>query len=494
MATPRRESPDRLRSGSGSISTSPLTISLPARNGSPVQLRRSDSPVDERSRLSPTLVRSFNPNDPESRERQRTLDADIARQLSRARQSSVSISSDVVSPFHSGPSAHVDHPVLAAPDLPSFTEDEEREFDAARVGGAGSAPPTVDGVGDLDGKSDFFPAGTETDGGLLEGRYERPDDPLPVPDAQDAFLPPMYQHVAPAGFEFGPMEEFASEEKRRLGLESPSETPGGLRWMDLPAARRFGASSNGAGPSRLAADGDGAGAAGADETASMAGTDNGEGPSFRRVRQRKISQSAMLPRRGGKKTALFEGTAGAPPPSLTPGVASRGVPGASAASSYENVFGHSSGPPPGGQGHDRPYRFSFYSNALSATIHARSLAELPADGQTFEQLFRGYHTGADLADASVPPSAHPSHVPSAAGTPAQASHMPHGRKVSAAQSYAPAVGRMSAADPVPGYAMPGNGALHQKGMPGGPSGDANTWWLDVLNPTDEEMKMLSKVW
>ncbi|KAE9386779.1 hypothetical protein BT96DRAFT_1005761 [Gymnopus androsaceus JB14] len=32
-------------------------------------------------------------------------------------------------------------------------------------------------------------------------------------------------------------------------------------------------------------------------------------------------------------------------------------------------------------GHDRPYRFSFYSNALSSTIHARSLSELPADGQ-----------------------------------------------------------------------------------------------------------------
>ena len=42
-----------------------------------------------------------------------------------------------------------------------------------------------------------------------------------------------------------------------------------------------------------------------------------------------------------------------------------------------------------GHGHDRPYRFSFYSNALNATIHARTLSELPSEGQSFEDLFTG---------------------------------------------------------------------------------------------------------
>jgi len=74
-------------------------------------------------------------------------------------------------------------------------------------------------------------------------------------------------------------------------------------------------------------------------------------------------------------------------------------------------------------GHDRPYRFSFHSNALPSAIHARSLGELPADGQTFEQLFSG---------VTSPPA-------------------------------------------------------------GSSDSDNNTWWLDILNPTDEEMKMLSKV-
>ncbi|ETW83532.1 cora metal ion transporter [Heterobasidion irregulare TC 32-1] len=85
-------------------------------------------------------------------------------------------------------------------------------------------------------------------------------------------------------------------------------------------------------------------------------------------------------------------------------------------------------PPTGaGTGHDRPYRFSFYSNSLSATIHARSLSELPAEGQTFEDLFGG-----------------------ASKT-----------------------------------------ALNDQRLGNDPEGQ--TWWLDVLSPTDEEMKMLSRV-
>ncbi|KDQ64459.1 hypothetical protein JAAARDRAFT_118292 [Jaapia argillacea MUCL 33604] len=117
--------------------------------------------------------------------------------------------------------------------------------------------------------------------------------------------------------------------------------------------------------------------------------------------------------------ALFEGQTGAPPPSFSPG-------SFGAIPSYE----HFNGSVPGvglGQGHDRPYRFSFYSNALSATIHARSLSELPADGQTFQQLFSGVE------------------APTAGGS----------------------VGMSDT--------------------------DSNTWWLDVLSPTDDEMKMLSKV-
>ncbi|TRM67897.1 hypothetical protein BD626DRAFT_394767 [Schizophyllum amplum] len=104
-------------------------------------------------------------------------------------------------------------------------------------------------------------------------------------------------------------------------------------------------------------------------------------------------------------------------------------------------------PPPGilNTGHDRPYRFSFYSNALNATIHARSLSELPADGQTFQDLFSG-----------LPAPQQQNRPSSFASTDKRQSRLRH---------------------PM---------ALTQ-------DAEVNTWWLDVQNPTDEEMRTLSKV-
>ncbi|KAH9959833.1 hypothetical protein BC827DRAFT_1134096 [Russula dissimulans] len=124
--------------------------------------------------------------------------------------------------------------------------------------------------------------------------------------------------------------------------------------------------------------------------------------------------------------ALFEGIPGpgAPPASLARGIA----PPLSVVPSFADLPSTTGD----GVGHDRPYRFSFYSNALSATIHARTLSELPADGQSFEDLFTGV-----------------------------------------------------------GAQGESGGGMHKNFGKTGPEG--HTWWLDVLSPTDEEMKMLSKV-
>ncbi|KIY52297.1 cora-domain-containing protein [Fistulina hepatica ATCC 64428] len=89
-------------------------------------------------------------------------------------------------------------------------------------------------------------------------------------------------------------------------------------------------------------------------------------------------------------------------------------------------------------GHDRPYRFSFYSNALSATIHAKSLSELPAEGQS-----------------PVPGTG------DAKGSSDQ-THKLGAQKSTSAVSTVPA------------------------------DSDVTTWWLDIQNPTEEEMKMLGK--
>ena len=139
--------------------------------------------------------------------------------------------------------------------------------------------------------------------------------------------------------------------------------------------------------------------------------------------------------------------------------------------SYDHI--HPTAGLPGGilnTGHDRPYRFSFYSNALSATIHARSLSELPAEGQTFEQLFAGFHHHTkDAAPKAFSPPYH--------ATP----------KLGNQHLGAEASSYFSSANPSIGIGPPGGGTGINN------DSDINTWWLDVQSPTDEEMKMLSKV-
>ena len=127
----------------------------------------------------------------------------------------------------------------------------------------------------------------------------------------------------------------------------------------------------------------------------------------------------------------------------------------------------------------RPYRFSFYSNALPSTIHARSLAEIPAEGQTFEELFVGHQT--DDQDSSGPDSRGPISPP---GTGA---HTPVNAQSSRASTNGARPG---------GIAMSqGNGQDRIKGgmMRTEVDAESNSWWLDVLCPTDAEMKVLSKV-
>jgi len=145
------------------------------------------------------------------------------------------------------------------------------------------------------------------------------------------------------------------------------------------------------------------------------------------------------PQRRGK-LAMFEGTAGAPPASLP---SAPSFPNRRAASMFEEPYG------------DRPekvderYRYSFYSNGLGTAIHAKTLSDLPSPGQTF----------ADLFQRSGPPSA-PTHQ-SGAATPSDGA------------------GDRSA-----------NGA---SGTLPTDEDEPSTWWLDVLCPTDDEMRLLSKV-
>ncbi|KIO30966.1 hypothetical protein M407DRAFT_68675 [Tulasnella calospora MUT 4182] len=289
------------------------------------------------------------------------------------------------------------------------------------------------------------------------------------------------------------MEQFAAEEKNRLGLTSPAlpgaQGPLGSSSTGAELRRRLAQAANanlgGAGPSGPApeysetAQNGHAGAVVV--TSSEGGEADGRGPSpssFVKKRQRKLSQSNSTPRRQGK-LAMFEGHSGS----------STNLPNGFS-STLPIAPPHLPSPlSTQGPGHDRPYRFSFYSNALPHTIHARSLGELPAEGQSFEELFVG--RGGESAEATRPNSRlSRTAVGSATGTATPADDN----------------GGAKALPKDGGFGGNGKAAMNRLfgassgggGGRGGPSRadlDPNetTWWLDVTCPTEEEMRMLSKV-
>lgn len=242
-------------------------------------------------------------------------------------------------------------------------------------------------------------------------------------------------------FDFGMLEEWGKDEKVALGLNGASASAG------------VGATGPKGGPAvertrtmESRQDGEMLVGSFGDLEAGTGGNAGDEEHHFIRRRQRKLSQSNSGPmaRRQGK-LALFEGGgAAASIASPTPpnGKIQQAVPfhlGSNRPSLDFSSANADKFPAPtnsAAAGAERPYRFSFYSNALPATIHARSLSELPAEGQTFEELFRG-----EGAESS-----------SEGGTA---------------------------------------GGKDHSGLKN--NGEETTWWLDVLCPTDEEMRMLSRV-
>ncbi|KAL5527704.1 hypothetical protein ACEPAG_6505 [Sanghuangporus baumii] len=426
-------------------------------------------------RRSPTLVRSVDPNDPMAQERQRSLDVDSAMQLSRARSGSVAVGSPLSPAAGVGVSVGGTQP-MAIPQ-PSPKHDG---LDTMDVGTSPHFPFLPPGPGDFE----------ELDGGAHGGLVDVNDaagismahhlsqghDPTllvsqgpgtgvgaPVHNESMTGLP-LYQPAtlqsSQSSFNFGLMDGFVAEERRRLQPPPPPGISSRVTSFAAPIPHPpVGPSIPQAGEQTdQAADGPG-------QQGVFVPADAASAPDSiaARLRQRKISQSTTprpRPRRQGGKIAFFEGSSGAPPPSF-------GIPGMpdpnrySAVPPYEQSFGAdvnggpSRLPPPlySQSAHDRPYRFSFYSNKLSATIHARSLSELPAEGQTFADLFTGLTA-------------------------------PRGDKD----------------DPLRGsvQAKPGaeNGAksnLRDSTMRNLGDAEESAWWLDVMSPTDEEMKLLSKV-
>lgn len=315
----------------------------------------------------------------------------------------------------------------------------------------------------------------------LDG-HEQHHERHPMHEAHGGMGIPGVLHNFPFPFDFGALEEFADLEKDGMPI------PGSRRKTD------HGLSTSPPGYGSVGASG-----ASRPRMGMSLGTDGLEGR--RTMRQRKLSES-VAPGRFQRKLALFEGagdeatSAGRPegtrgvfqsimdvktPLLADKGTALNGMGGGGYGS------GGAGGPPTPATGSARPYRFSFYSNSLPSTIHARSLAEIPAEGQTFEELFVGHRTEYEESIPGVDPRMAFS-PPSQAGTGA---NTPNGASTSTRTS-------VNGARPA-GVAQSGVGASAKKveRSKGGMmrteiDAESNTWWLDVLCPTDAEMKVLSK--
>ncbi|KIJ69806.1 hypothetical protein HYDPIDRAFT_77280 [Hydnomerulius pinastri MD-312] len=485
MTSPTRDGPV--------LSSSPTSI----RGASPVRRRDnrdSASQTDSidpsvRPRLSPTLTRSFDPNDPDARERQRTMDVDMALHLSRARRETIV---SPTSPYDSSPRPE---------DEPLFTplSDAERhdlEFARGERLHALDHDP-VNGVSDetLHTPRPATPLDLRLrhlnqtqDPSLLatiQGPYSLPnqDDP----STSMSCLPTYQANASRSIFDFSLLENFATEEKHNLGLTSPSNAPTfRLRHPSFAQASDAGQSSASppvGGP-----------------TFNLAG-DSAPVPPRHGARQRKLSQSSPVPRpnrRGIRgKMALFENHINDPAPAFPTRLMGNGqlsaIPSSENVSTIANPYTSAVlGAGIGGiisPGHDRPYRFSFYSNALSATIHARSLSELPAEGQSFEDLFSGLPSPT-VGQGDAKEGLHSFAAPIPMPAPRTGLSLPNGQRTPGGSDFAPG--------------SQNNGYFSRMGeKPGMDSGrpnalgigdfEVNTWWLDVQSPTDEEMKVLSKV-
>ncbi|KAG6902458.1 hypothetical protein C0995_016320 [Termitomyces sp. Mi166 len=428
-----------------------LTDSIPTPS---VRRRRSTSSdasdLTARLRHSPILARSF---DPEARERQRTMDVDMAMQLSRARRETVTGSPEI-SPLPERAQRH--------------EEGEEHSIHFTDTAVQSDPEDETLGIGPNPSRIDFkMHLNTMHDASLLAQAPPLNHDP----NAESLYGLPTYQaNISRSEFDFTLMEEFAVVEKATLGIGTTSNPRFSLDTLPrrpLPTDR----DPNEPGPSNFS-----------DQIfpSVQSPETDGEDPSRPNPssgRQRKLSHSHPHPRthrKGiGGKMALFENVHDP----FSGSVGGHG--GFSIASRISGGFGRhtTSSTDAGAQppvlsgilntGHDRPYRFSFYSNALAATIHARSLSELPAEGQTFEQLFVGIHPEVSRGHDHAPPPFRDGYFNGANGN--------NGTRKSATD-------QKSAIRP---------GPVGSNGIAG--DSDDKTWWLDVLSPTDEEMKMLSKV-
>ncbi|TVY31840.1 putative metal ion transporter [Lachnellula subtilissima] len=157
---------------------------------------------------------------------------------------------------------------------------------------------------------------------------------------------------------------------------------------------------------------------------------------------------------------------------------------------------------------DAPYRFTYFNEEFQSTIHSQTISELVQPGASFRELFvpdrpelsdsesesEEDDEGHQFREASYLRHANGTNGDSRAPTrqgllidPARSDSRAGGGSTSATESKNPS-----------GEATPNGGIKSPPPKSPGHTekpkryGDRPTWWLDVLSPTDAEMKVLSK--
>ncbi|ODN83590.1 hypothetical protein, variant 1 [Cryptococcus amylolentus CBS 6039] len=447
--------------------------------------------------------RSYRPDDPDARERQTQQDIESASAMSMSRARSGSINHPDNSPPMARPSQM--HFPSTSPihegRFPMLSEAEEAEMDRARRlhGGRDNESDDEHGHGghyhrhveeraeEDHGRRDSIGDGSGYDShSRLLNRRGSDGDIHHMDRARHLDLSQLGGHGMRNTFDFAAMEEFANKEKENSFAAEGAWGAGN----DGPRRRSVPHTGAGASDENLTQPGSYDTALDRTNTMSAFGDEpdiafsperghhDNHAPTFQRRRQRKLSQSNPVLRQ--KKLALFEGfgSNGVNDGESVPEGASTAF---KAPRQKTGSFAPYSDSAPG---HDRPYRFSFYSNAMPVTIHARSLAELPAEGQSFEDLFKGRNLSGQATPAANLDT----------GARAVLSETP-------SKTPAPPVEPSTAAS---GKTQPSlltkavGAAMAQQGTGGPGPGvedddpEQSTWWLDVLSPTDEEMRLLSK--
>ncbi|KAG8852511.1 CorA metal ion transporter, partial [Serendipita sp. 405] len=434
------------------------------------------------ARLSPTVTRSYDPTDPQHIERQRAMDADFAMQLSRARSASIALARR--------PSAS---PIIQ-PDLPTPPvqmelgpeEEEERGYFPSTLHEHQSGTTTgVDTPTTLQLNSGIDPSlmmNQAHDPGLLVGvdsklqrvgsivrrPVESSEEPEPPREATPEHRADREHHREAyyrSRFDFSCLETFAAEERSRLGIGK------GFEW-NKGSGRRKGTRSEETGDATTVIP------EGAIPEAELPGAASKEAKDQSDTTQKPFGLNLPAPRKTTGKLAQFESATASLPPLDLPPTASPMLMPSAPPNTVPALSDQPIAPLPpfptsaaGWEHTQSPFRFSFYSNSLRSTIHARSLCEIPADGQTFEELFMGktlFGTGGSSTTAKSPAG-------SAVPNNAKAMNLPMD-------------GLAGKRDLGSGRAASRYGELPTWKD----EEDAHSWWMDILCATDEEMRVLSK--